>query len=357
MPSPGLSLISAARLLSITDKMGETWRQIKGVLDVSSAAAPGVGSSRYPLYQALGELAVNSDDYFQQNDLSSYVYSAYTNLLATSLAQGTLAGMCGSVDSHISTYGSLVDASIIGVDTFQAWYNGGSGGAKFSSLLSPDFADLYYYAKSTTLAAGGVMSPAIHPTIDATAVNGMGTKTTGGSYTAGNAVDTTRYSEVAPVVEVIANFSGGSAAPAVTIAGTDDTGSTSTTWSVTLDSNNPAAALSTTISPAVTAMGRQTLAFGSASGIAIGSVLKVNAGLIDEETIIVENVAGANVTAVFRKAHTAGAAITGNRSYATTPSVSGRRIRSVSGITLTLSSHAAGTVRVVGRQDRGNKPD
>lgn len=357
MPAPGLSLISAARLLSITDKMGETWRQIKGVLDVSSASAPGTGSSRYPLYQALGELAVNSDDYFQQNDISEYIYSAYTNLLATALAQNGLASMCGAVDSHIAQQGSLVDSSIVGIDTFQAYYNGGSGGAAFSSLLSPDFADLYYYAKAVTLAPAGVMSPAIHPSLDSTATNGMATKTTGGSYTAGNSVNTVKYSAVAPVVEVIANFTGGAAAPVVTIAGTDDQGSTSTTWSVTLDSSNPAAALSTTITPSVNAMSRQTVAFSSASGVAIGSVLKINSGLVDEEYVVVENVAGSNITAVFRKAHGAGAAVTGNRSYATTPSVSGRRIRSVSGITLTLSSHSAGTVRVVGRLDRGNKPD
>ncbi len=356
MSSPGFALITPARFLSITDKIGETWRQIRIVLDTSSTAVPAASSSRYPLYQALGELVVDSDDYFQQSSMSEQIYQAYTNLLATVLVQSIMSGPCSAIESHMQERGGSVAGSIVGIETFLAWYNG-SGGSAFSTLASPDFAELYFYARGAVLAPAGVMSPAIHPHLDSAATNGMGVRAVGGSATVGAAVDTTKHSAVVPILEVTANFSGGSAAPTVTVGGVDDQADSGTQWTATLDSNNPASAVSTTLSATTTAMSRQTVAVASASGIMVGSVLKVDSGLVGEEVVVVEGVSGSDVTAVFRKAHGAGATVTGFRSYTLTPSVAGRRLVSLTSITIGTTGHAAGTVRVVGRRDRDNNPD
>jgi len=58
------------------------------------------------------------------------------------------------------------------------------------------------------------------------------------------------------------------------------------------------------------------------------------------------------ITAVFTKAHDAGAALTGKRTYTLTPATSGRRLQNCTTINITATAATAGTVRVVGRRDR-----
>jgi hypothetical protein len=247
-----------------------------------------------------------------------------------------------------------VSATITDIPTYLAWYNGGDGGAKFRCLVSPQFAALYLALQRASLAVTGVESPAVHPSYTTgISAEGMASRTAGGAFAAGTAVDNTLYSEVNPLIEVVTDLTGAAAFPVIAVAGTDDAGSTSaTTWGVTLDANNPTAAVSTTITPVVAAMSRQTVAIASATGIIAGSVLTVNAGLVDQEVIVVETIAGTDITAVFQFAHGAGAALTGKRTYALVPSTGGKRCRSVSALTITQST--GGKIRVVGRQDRAN---
>jgi hypothetical protein len=225
-------------------------------------------------------------------------------------------------------------------------------------MLHPVFGDLWYDIYASRLPDEGLFHPGVHPYLDATNyANGFGTRAVGGAFADGASYESTPlYSELEPMLEVIVNFSGGGAPPTFTVAGTDNTGA-ALNWTATGGSNNPEAAVSTTITPALNAMGRQTFAVASASGIVIGSTLKINAGLTDEEVIVVENVSGTDITAVCMKAHGAGAALTGFTTLALTPATAGRRIRDVTGITIGITAHTAGAVRVVGKQQRQYNPD
>lgn len=66
---------------------------------------------------------------------------------------------------------------------------------------------------------------------------------------------------------------------------------------------------SSTITPAISSTGVQTVAVASATGIYTGSILTVDTGLSQEE-VEVTAVAGSNVTANFTKTHSAGVAFT-----------------------------------------------
>ncbi len=352
-----MSLISTANLQNLTDRLGDSFRRLQvHVGKLSDQAAPVAGTSQYGLQQMMSLITGTLNDYQQILDLAAAAENTFLACNAETLAPNYLQQIVSVVNAHCKARGGTVDASIVSLNTFLAYYNGGNGGSKFSAMLTPQFAALYVAMPGgKALSPAGVMSPCLHPTWDATvSSHGMGDKTVGGSFAAGTAVNTTLYSEVVPILEVTTDFADGSASPVITVAGTDDTGATSTTWSVTPSAHNPTAALSTTITPAVNAQARQTVAVGSLSGIVAGSVLTVNSGAPDQEVIIVEatNSGSTTITAVFQLAHTSGATLTGKNAYALTPSVSGRRCRSVSGITITLSSHDAGVVRVIGAQDR-----
>lgn len=295
---------------------------------------------------------VDSDDYFVEKDFNEASYSLSQYIVANQVMLRNFSDSVTAVETHYGEHGSDVDSTIETLQTMLAYYNGGTGGVKYANMIDPYYSDLVYdLSEARPAEAWYYYGKAIHPLLNSTAVNGMATKDVAGTFTAGTAYDA-NYAELALLVEVVTDFTGGGAAPVISIAGVDGEASAATTWGVTLDSNNPVAAVSTTITPAVAIMARQTVALASASGIVAGSVLTINSGLIDQEIIVVEVVAGSDITAVFRKAHLAGAAVTGNRTYTATPSVALRRARSVSGITLTLSGHGAGKVRVVGRQDR-----
>jgi hypothetical protein len=534
-------LLSTTNFLAFCDKLGWTWNRLKPLVGLTANQAAPVAGTVQAASLALQNLVVGLNDWEQETDFISGVNIALGNANIERVAKYVVVNPTQDLDSHFTARGSEVDSSITDTSSYLSYYNGGGGGSLFSVLVDPGFAALYAAIVGTNLPVAGVMSPAIHPVVDSTvSAYAMGQKNTAGTFNAGTAVNTGLYSAVNPIVEVVTDFSGGSAPPAVTIAGTDNTGVTSTTWSVTLTGNNPAAAVATavlaappfsattlyeagdivsasmtlngaidnsvtTITAASSSTGvpatpfaiqidteqlwvsaisgtswtvtrgyngttaashndksvvtvvaaatnlngsitsgattivvnnaavfpspnyvlvigseqmlvtaasgnsltvtraynsttgaahanlalvslgnlnlnyqstieqlntaptgatwsllsgpivgqkRQTVLVGSTTGIVAGTVLTVDAGLPTQEVIIVEAVGTGTITAVFQLAHTAGATLTGNQSYATTPSVSGRRLVSVSGITLTLSSHSAGAVRVCGRQDR-----
>jgi hypothetical protein len=224
-------------------------------------------------------------------------------------------------------------------------------------MLAPEFQALYYYLRGSyitnpTATNIAIISPQIGP-INGYA-SGMGTMTVGGSYVPGQAVITTQYAEVLPVAVVATSFLGGSAAPTVTVTGTDHTGAAGQTWTGTFSGNNPAAALATltVTSGAIVAQARQQVTISSSAGIVPGSVLTVNKGKPDQESVIVETVpSGTIVTAVFNVAHAASATLDGNTTIQLT-NINGRRLRSVSNVALGLTGHTAGVVRIEGAQDR-----
>jgi len=351
-----VSLISVANLQLLTDKLAalyDRWRTEFGVHGGSSSA----GTDRFLADAMLTVLTTTVDDYQQQYDMSQQIYTFSTKCNRRDTARLHLAAILASIEDHMSQRGSSVAASITSLDTFLSYYNGGSGGAAFSSMLHPVFGDLWYDIYAARLPDEGLFHPGIHPWLDSTYTNGFGTRAVGGALTDGASYESTPlYAELEPMLEVTVNFSGGGAPPTFTVAGTDNTGA-ALNWTATGGSNNPTAAVSTTITPALTAMNKQTFAVASATGIVIGSTLKINAGLVDEEVIVVENVSGTDITAVCMKAHSAGAALTGYTTLALTPGTAGRRMRDLTGITIGTTGHAAGTVRVVGKQQRQYNPD
>lgn len=350
-----MALISTANALAYGDRVGRSYEILLAQAGDKNAALAADGTLRGLMYALLGQVT-GVADFHQQRDLDDAVNTAVTKGAAQNL--GTYLGpVIDALTTHLANLGPSVAAAIVDLPSFASYYNGGAGGAKFSAMFTPYFAQACKDLKSITLPPAGVMSPALNPDFNAAVAQGMGTKSAAGVFTAGNAVDTTLYSEVIPVLEVTVTFVGGSAPPTATIAGLDDNGAAATWGPVTLTGgNNPAPLTGITITPAVNAAARQTVAFSSATGVVVGSVLTINKNKPDQEVVIVEAVAGANVTAAFFKAHGAGATVDGPTCTAAgnASTGAGRRLRSVTSITLGLTGHSAGTVRVGGAQDRRN---
>lgn len=350
-----MALISVANLKILTDKLAylyDDWRTLIGVHSGSSVA----GTSRKLMDNLLDFIVSDLNDYQQQSDMAAQVYAQGLKTNRKDIAKAILQTVLGAIQDHMGLRGSSVSATITDLSTYLTYYNG-TGDVAYSSMLHPVFGDLWYDVYAARLPAAGLFHPGIHPSLDSTYTNGFGTRAVGGSYTDGSAYESTPlYSALTPLLEITTSFADGGAAPVIAVAGTDDTGATSTTWDVTLGSNNPTASVSTTTSEAITAMTRDTITLGSGTGIIAGSVLTINSGEDDEEVIVVESISTDDITAVFKKAHASGAAVTGKTTVALTPSVAGRRLRNASNITITISSHSAGTVRVVGKQERGYRP-
>jgi hypothetical protein len=296
------------------------------------------------------------NDFEQEQDLSPPVNAALPRATAEAMF-GWMTGLLQSLQTHCLTRGAEVAASIVGIPSFLSYYNGGSGGAAFANRLVPESQAIWKALfASTALPVAGVMSPALQPDLNSTYANGMGKITIGGSFTAGSSVDTTQYSEVLPVVEVLTGFASGTGAITVSFTGTDDQGNAATWGPVSLTGNNPAGALSgVTVTPALNAQARQTVALSGTTGIVTGSVLTINKNKPDQEVVVVESVGGGNITAVFKLAHTSGATVDGWNSYPAGNASTGasRRCRSVSGITFpTTNGQTTGVVRIAGAQDR-----
>lgn len=350
-------MLSIANFLTFCDKMS---RVQDSVTTLFGTAASHPAGTLYQYAQDLETISVGSNDYDIETDLNTACRSfklAFDASTTDSYGQSTLYTLMTGLDTHFSNHGTelVSDGTVSDTATFLAYYNGGSGSGTsvYDNQVIDTFGDLYSTLTGTSLTASNVFKKSYHPYINSSYTNGMGTRAVGGAFTDGQSITSASYAAALMMVEITANFSGGTGLPTVTIAGTDDTGATTTTWSVTLDSNNPVSAVSTTVTPAITAGSRQVVAVASASGIVPGSVMKINSGLVDEEVFVVEAVAGTNITGAFLKAHSAGAALTGLRTYATTPSVAGRRCVDVSNITIGITGHSAGTVRVFNRQTRG----
>lgn len=347
-----MAIISQADLLTYCDHLGAIWDWLRGRVGSSAdAGSPVKGTAHWFAEQLKSHVVVDLDDFEQETDLLSGVGDAADNMVIQQVVGG-LANSMTALDNHCGGRGPALNSSIVNLSTYITHLNS----TPYTVQLTPGFMDLWRNLGLTAIPQDGAMKRTYHPdwAIEALGtVDGMGSCDHTNTFTDGVAVDQTIEAECTPIAEVITSFAGGAAAPAVNVAGTDNDGN-SINWTGTFSGNNPTAALSTTITPAVTQFTRSTVAVASASGIVNGSILKVNAGLDDEETILVENVSGSDITAVFLLAHDAGATLTGGESLALTPSVGGQLLRDVTNITLTLSSHSAGKIRILNTQSRSS---
>jgi hypothetical protein len=351
-----MGLFTVAEMQAQTDHLGAVFDLMSAVNDPKVNLPAVAGGSGTPVAGTVLNI-VNNMLTGISNSGDANVQLDFLNNIITAMTKSTIEGFLVSVfntpltdlTNHCSQRGRTVAATIVDLASFLSYYNGGAGGLKFSSMVTNAFGEFWFANSNIRLPYPVVMSEAINPKTDAAdSPNGMGTKTVAGVFTAGTAVDSTKFAEVDGIAAVIADFVGGTAPPTVTVAGVDDTGVATTTWSATLTGNTPLSAVSTTIVPGIVAQARQTVTFASVTGIAIGSWLTINGGLPDQEVVLVENIAVLNVTAVFQKAYNSGATVTGVNSTALTPSVSGRKIRSVTGITIGVTGQTAGTIRVEG---------
>lgn len=353
-----MGLISVSNMQAVCDYMAAVYNQQSPVAGTKSGGAV-VGTSRGGMNAMLNKI-IGLSDYQQLLDLMTPANNALAAVALEPMLSPGITGFIQNLSGHCFQRGPSVAAAISDFVSYLVYYNNGTGGNKFSGMMVDGFGSLFLglnpLQTGSKLPYPCVMSPTYQPDYNPTYANGMGTKTSAGSFTAGQIVDSTTYAEIVPVCEVIVAFSGGSSPPTVALAGTDDQGNACTYGAISLTGNNPAAGLSgVTVTPAITAGARQTVAFSSATGIVIGSVLTIQKNKPDQEVIVVENVSGSNITAVFLKAHAGSATVDGWNSYTfgNASTGSGRRLRSLSGITIAGGGGwAAGTVRISGPADR-----
>ncbi len=371
-----MALITPTNALAYCDHLGAIWDSLKANQGSQSGGA--AAGNLQQLVALFGTLVDTTLADLQQDvdlapdalDLTLYRASADQS------ARSMLTRAVKALDSHVAGQGSTVASSITGLESYLAYYNGGAGGALFANMVTPSFDDLWnaVYGDQTCLtvanylagsndgpAAAATSTPVLTPGINPTngQASGMGYATAAGSYVPGQTsvvqsatAGAKSYAEANLIAVVQANFANGTGAPGAAVTGTDHLGNAAQSWTGTFGSNNPAAAITpTTITPAVIAQARQTVALASVTGIVAGSLLTVNSGLVDQETVLVEAVVASTVTAVFLKAHLAGAAVTGATTIALV-NADGRRCRSISNISLVLSGHNAGAVRVEAAEQR-----
>lgn len=348
------TLLTDAQLESATDKLSRIYGEFAYFVTPSVDLTITTGT----LLQAAGNqlLAItvaDSDSYEVERDLNAAFYTVATELNAAEMMANLYTTSITALNTHYaaeSDEGGLAEY-LLATNNPTEILN------IYVTLVDAFFQDFWTYVNGTALDVESVMTKPIHPSwrgTDYTDVNAMGSRTTAGAFVDGYAVDAA-YGGCNLTVEVVADFTGGGAAPTITATGTDAEGA-SVVWTATVTGgNNPTSAIATTITPAIsTAAARLTVVVASLTGIVAGSVLTVNAGLVDEEVILVESIAAGpvTITAVFLKNHGAGAALAGKRTFLTTPATATSRCRDVTTITIGITGHAAGEVRVTGLPER-----
>lgn len=349
-----MGLLSNTQLKAATDKLARVYLEFAYFVTPSVDLTLTSGTLLQVMANLLLEVSKGSDDYNIEGDLNDAFYTVATKLNAAEIMSGLFVSSLTALNDH---YANQDPAESGGLAEYLLATNNPTGSlATYTVLIDAFFQDFWVYTQGSAIDPESVMTKPIHPSWRGTSytnTQAMGSRAVGGAFTDGYSVDA-NYGGCVPTVEVTADFTGGAAAPTVTVTGTDAQGATITFTATVTGGNNPTSAISTTITPAITtAAARLTVAVGSTTGIVAGSILTVNAGLSDEETILVESIAaGPTITAVFLKNHTAGATLSGKRTFVTTPSTAGSRCRDVTGITIGTTGHGAGTVRVIGAPDR-----
>jgi len=349
-----MGLLTDTLLKATTDKLARIFGEFAFFVSPSNDPELFTGTLLQASANQLLRLTVeDSNDFNVEADLNADFKKVGDSMNANGIMAGLFTSALTALNNHYAAQSE--DGNLAG---YLLTTNNPTGSLNtYTTLVDPFFQDFSTFTQGAALDAESVMPKVIHPNwrgTEYTDAKAMGNRAVGGAFADGYAANAA-YGSVIPRVEVTADFSGGATPVVITLDGTDGEGN-AVVWTATVTGgNNPTSAVATTITPAVsTAAARLTVVVASLSGIVAGSVLKVNAGLTDEETILVESIdAGAvTITAVFLRNHTAGAALSGNRTFVTTPGTATSRLRDLSGITITVGTHAAGTVRVTGVPDR-----
>lgn len=361
-----MSLISPSALLSLADKIAAEYELAKTVMGTLAGGAV-AGNLQFLSVGAYTTLCGTADP-DQIDDLSPEFIKAINAFPVERMSKAEWSDQILALESHCSRKGPSVDATIIDLSTYLASYNGGVGNpTKYSNLVHPSFNDAFqalhggYLIGSNQAASAAALAPVCFSPCIGTIngnTNGMGKATAGGAYIPGDPLiqsittGAKSYAEVKLIALVEASFANGSSAPQINLTGVTEDGTASQQWNGTFGSNNPLNTTSTTITPAITLpWTRQTVTLGSTANIVPGSWLTVNNGFVDQESILVEAVAGGQITAVFKKTHLAGSVVS-TPTAITLVNAGGKRCRSISNITLIVAGHNAGTVRIESVQER-----
>lgn len=287
-------LFTPSFVLSITDSIGSILAKLKPDFSPDDdKLTPDNGTINEVSKSLQDYIAVNANDADIELALLPVFNTSFTTTPALEQALVFLLPNLVALDKYATDNGSLVDASIVDFQTYLNYYNAGSG--KFSTLVSPQFAELWNLISGDSLdelLPGSVMCPAIHPDVDSTAsTRGMGQRAFDGDFEDGDGVDDTLYAAIEPLLEITTNFADSSVYPTIIGYGLNDIDGDTTTWTARiLDTKNPASAVSTTSVKAIVAGDHQLIAIGDSRGIVQGSVLTVSSGLVDEEVVVVEQV-------------------------------------------------------------------
>jgi hypothetical protein len=293
-----------------------------------------------------------SDDYDVEKDLNPAFYTVASGLNAAEIMSNLFATSLAALQTH---YAAQSDSA--GFAEYLTATNNPTGSLnEYNVLVDAWLQDFWTYTQGTAIDAESVMTKPIHPDWRGTTYtddDAMGSRAVGGAFGDGYSVDAA-YGACVPTVEVVDDFTGGSAPPVITVTGDDAEGG-SVVWTATVTGgNNPTGTTTATITPAITTPGaRLTVAVSSLDGIVTGTVVKVNSGDTDEEVILVEEIDGGatTITAVFLKSHIAGSGLTFHRTFTLTPATVTSRLRDVTDITIT-GDHVSGQIRVTGLPER-----
>lgn len=349
-----MSLISPTNLLSMTDWLACFWLKLKPVIGLlEDQDVPVAGTLQDKMDSVVGMIVGDLNDGEQALDLYPGAKAALDKTSVEKFLAPILPFLT-NINDHCSSRGKSVSSTISDLDSYLAYYNGGSGAARYANMVTPDFAAMWSGVVSADLSPAGVMTAAINPAWDSSiSAEGMGSIAVGGSYADGDEVDNTVSSEVNCIIEVVTDFVGGSAHPIVNLVGIDGSGNSGVFATVDLGANNPVAAVHTTLTQAVTGETLATVTIGSLTGIVAGSILEIDTGLTTYEVVSVDSIDSTNgtVTGTFRKDHAVNADVRGLYSFAVS---AGARLRDLTGLTWNIAntSHTAGKVRVCGTQDR-----
>lgn len=344
-----MALITNQRLKDITDKVAFVYEQLSILVGETENLNDITTLTLQRQVNELERLSTQSDDYDIENAFNKTLRAIAENMNAREMMADLFNGIATKLDEHCASLGSTVSSTISSLSTYLDHYNGTTT-PLFVVMLDPWFQDFWTFVNGTALDNSSFMQKPIHPdwrNTTYTDAKAMGQRTVG-AFTDGYAYDSD-YGETRIVAEVTVDFSGGAGAPSFTVNYTDSTGAPQSVALTVTGGNNPTAELSTTITPALTGYGRRTFAVASATGIVPGSIWRINEGLPDEETVLVETVSGTDITAVITKSHNAGATFGGKRTWSTASNI---RARDITNIVGTYNGHAAGTIRIVGYPDR-----
>lgn len=351
-----MPLMPASFAKATTDHIArivEEWAQLIGL---STDLELITGVSMQARANVLENESVAANDYDIEGDFNKAFRTVAENISVTAMWGVTFPLTVSQYDAHCQDQGDTVDSTIVSLATYLDYYGLTADVPNYSLMIDPWFQDLWNFLSGELLPVQSVNPKPIHPDWRGTAytsANAMGSIAWGGAFVDGYA-GPDDYGCVKLVVEVTTDFAGGASAPSFTVTGLDYNSDAQTWTGGATGATNPVSAVATTITPAVVGMTRSTVAVASTTGVVAGSVMKVNAGLVDEEVILVEATgAGPTITAVFRKDHLAGAALTGKYSYIlTSVGAPGSRAFDVNGFTFGATGHASGAVRVIGVPDR-----